>query len=108
MVNDPIFLREAITAYVGTQEKSDNQRTKRSNGKKYGLFATGINHHQPKAQDKCILLCHKHCLGNCEEYMKKTMEERSKLFARKKLFSGCFKQISMSHNARTCSDRRIC
>ena len=25
LVNNPIFLREAINAYVGTQEKSDNQ-----------------------------------------------------------------------------------
>ena len=36
LVNDPVFLREAITTYVGTQEKSDNQRKRRSNSKKYG------------------------------------------------------------------------
>ena len=51
-----------ITAYVGTQEKSDNQRKRRSNSKKYDSFATGINHHQPEVQDKCILSCHKHDL----------------------------------------------
>ena len=30
LVNDPIFSREAITAYVGAQEKSDNQIKRRS------------------------------------------------------------------------------
>ena len=51
LVNNPIFSREAITAYFGTQEKSDNRRKRRSNSKKYGSFATDINH-QPEAQDK--------------------------------------------------------
>ena len=91
MVNNPIFLREAITAYVGTQENSDNQRKRRSNSKKYGSFATGINHHQPEAQDKCILCSHKHDLDKCEEYMKKSIEERRKLLAWKKLCYGCYK-----------------
>ena len=81
LVNVPIFSREAITAYVGTQEKSDNQRKSRSNSKKYGSFATDIDHHQPKAQDKCILCCHKHDLDNCEEYMKKSIEETIKFLA---------------------------
>ena len=43
----------------------------RGNSKKYGSFATNINHHQPEAQAKCILFCDKHDLDNCEEYMKK-------------------------------------
>ena len=45
LVNDPMFLREAITAYVGNQEKSDNQRKRRNSSKKYGSFATDINYH---------------------------------------------------------------
>ena len=94
LVNNPIFSREAITAYVGTQEKSDNQRKRRSNNKKYGSFATDINHHQPEAQEKCILCCHKHDLDNCEEHIKKSIEERSKFLARKKLCYGCYKPIS--------------
>ena len=67
LVNDPIFSREAITAYVGAQEKPDNERKRRSNSKKYGSFATDTDHHQPEVQDKCILCCHKHDLHNCEE-----------------------------------------
>ena len=95
LVNDPIFLREAITAYFGTQEKSDNPRERRSNSKKYGSFATHIDHHQPEAQGKCICCSHKHDLGNCEEYMRKNIEERSKFLAQKKLCYGCYKLISM-------------
>ena len=104
MVNDPIFLREAITAYVITQEKSGNLRKRRSNSKTNGSFATEIDHHQPEAQDKFILSCHKHNLHNCEEYMKKSIEERTKFLAWKKLCYGCYKPISMSHNARTSND----
>ena len=74
LVNDPIFSREAITGYVGTQEKSDNLRKRRSNNKNYGSFATDIDHHQPETQDKCILWCHKHNLDNCEEYKKKSIK----------------------------------
>ena len=105
MVSNLIFLREAITACVGTQENSDNLRKRRSNSKKYGSFATDVDHHQPEAQDKCIYCCHKHDLDNCEEYMRKSIEERSKFLAQKKLCYGCYRLISMLHNARTCSDR---
>ena len=88
------------------EAKSDNHRKRKSN-KKYDSFATYINHHQPEAQDKCILSSHKHNLDNCEEYMKKSIEERSKFLAQK-LCYGCYKPISMWHNARTCNDRQIC
>ena len=40
--------------------------------------------------------------------MKKSIEERSKFVAWKKPSYGCYKPISMSNNARTFSDRRIC
>ena len=99
MVNNPIFLRETVTAYVETQEKSNNQRKRRSNSKKYGSLATDINHHQPEAQDD---------LDNCEKYMKQNSEKRSKFLAQKKLCYGCYKPILMSHNAKTRSDRQIC
>ena len=108
LVNNPTFLREAITAYVGTQDKSDTQRKRRSNSTKYGSFATDINHHQPEVQDKCILCYHKHNLDNCEEYIMKSIEERSKFLAWKKLCYGCYKPISISHNAITCNNRQIC
>ena len=35
LVNNPILLREAITAYVGNQEKSDNQRKRRKQASLY-------------------------------------------------------------------------
>ena len=108
LVKDPIFLREAITAYVGNQEKSDNQRERRNISKKYDSFTTDINHDHPEAQDKCILCSHKHDLDNCEEYMKKSIEERSKFLAQKKLCYGCYKPVLMSHYERACNDRRIC
>ena len=75
---------------------------------KYGSFATDINHHQSEAQDKCIICCHNHDLDNCEEYMKKSIEEKSKFLAWKKLYYSGYKPISMSHNARTCNDRQTC
>ena len=103
MVNHPIFSREAITAYVGNQQKFDNQRKRRSNSKKYGSFATDINHHQPEAQDKCILCSHKHDLDKCEEYMEKSREERSKHVMVVINQFQCH-----AHNAGTSSDKRIC
>ena len=85
LINDPIFSREAITAYIGTQGKSDDRR---NNSKKYGSFATNISHHQPEAQDTCILCIHKHVLDNYENTFP----------ARKTLCYGCHKPIQMSIN----------
>ena len=45
-----------------------------------------------------------HDLDNCEEYMKKSLEEKRKFLAP----YGCYKPISTAHNARPCNDRRIC
>ena len=52
LVNNLISSRETIIAYAGNQEKSDNQRKRRSNSKKYGSCAADISYHQPEAQDK--------------------------------------------------------
>ena len=55
------------------------------------------------------MICgHKHSLDNCEEYMKKIVEERSKLLFQKKLCYGCCKSFSASHNAGTCNETQIC
>ena len=59
------------------------------------------------AQYKCILCSHKHDLNNFNEYVWKSIEERRKFLARKKLCYCCYKPISISHNARTCNDRPI-
>ena len=72
------------------------------------LFAADSNHHQHEARDKCILCCDKHHLENCKEYMKKIIEDWSKFFARKKLWYGSCKPISLSNNVRTCNDKRVC
>ena len=104
LVNDPIFSREAITAYVGTQ-KSDDQRKRRSNNKNYGSFPTNISHYHPEAQEKCIFWSHNYDLSNCQEYMKKSIEQRSKFLARNKLCYGYYKPISLTYNTRTCNGR---
>ena len=39
---------------------------------------------------------------------RRSIEEKIKLLMRKKLCYRCYKPVSMSHNARTCSYRRIC
>ena len=84
------------------------KKEKRSNTKNYGSFSTNISYHQPKAQEKRILCSHKYDLSNCQEYMKKSIEERSKFLARNKLCYGYYKPISMTYNIRTCNDRWIC
>ena len=44
----------------------------------------------------------------CKDFMKKSIEDRSKFLAKNKLCYGSYMPISSDHNARSCKQRRVC
>ena len=61
-----------------------------------------------KSKEVCYLCQNNHDLDKCQEYMKKSLEERSKFLFQKKLCYGCYMPISTDHNSRSCKQRRVC
>ena len=47
-------------------------------------------------------------IENCKYYLQQALEKRSKLVFKKKLFYGCFQEIKKDHNAKNCSNTRLC
>ena len=53
-------------------------------------------------------LCQKdHDLDKCEDFKKKSIEDKSKFLANNKLCYGCYMSIPFDHNARSCKQRRV-
>ena len=54
-------------------------------------------------------LCNEnHDIEDCVFVLQQTLEERGKLLYKRKLCYGCFEEVTMEHNAKSCANRRIC
>ena len=97
LMNDPLFSKEALTDYVNKREVQN-----RRGHTKLKTFVTATNNHPSH-------LCRNdHDLDTCDEFLKKSVEERSKFLYKEKLCYGCYMPISTNHSARTCNQRRTC
>ena len=101
LVNDPLFSKEALSGYVDKREVP----VKKKQLKTYTITA---NENASRLLSSCPLCQRDHDLDKCEDFMKKSIEERSKFLARNKLCYGCYMPISSDHNARSCKQRRVC
>ena len=101
LVNDPLFSKEALSGYVDKREVP----VKRKQLKTYVIAA---NEDTSRLQNSCPLCQRDHDLDKCEDFMKKSVEDRSKFLAKNKLCYGCYTAISSGHNARSCKQRRVC
>ena len=101
LVNDPLFSKEALSGYVDKREVP----LKRKQLKTYVIAA---NEDTSRLQNSCPLCQRDHDLDKCEDFMKKSVEDRSKFLAKNKLCYGCYTAISSGHNARSCKQRRVC
>ena len=101
LVNDPLFSKEALSGYVDKREVP----VKKKQLKTYAITA---NENASRLLSSCPLCQRDHDLDKCEDFMKKSIEERSKFLARNKLCYGCYMPISSDHNARSYKQRRVC
>ena len=56
----------------------------------------------------CPFCSARHDKEECNEFKKLTVNERSKVFFKKKLCYGCCQLIGDGHNSKTCIKRRKC
>ena len=97
LVNDPMFSREALECYSERSEKPSDKRCRRVKS-----LAIEI-----KIGD-CPFCSARHDIMECDEFKKLPVNERSKVFFKKKLCHGCCQLIGDGHNFKTCTKRRKC
>ena len=102
LVNDPFFLRDAVSQFTGKPDKYD--RTDRRQKLK-----TYTNETREGSEPvKCPACDKNHDLEGCQAYLNKSLEDRSKFIYKSKLCYGCLSSISKDHNAKKCKNRRSC
>ena len=93
VATDPIFSREALRI-----QSSDRANTKC----KHTNYKVRSN---ASKVESCILCKGGHDLDDCEEYLKRSIDERRKFLAEKQLCYSCYMP---GHRSRGCSQKRTC
>ena len=101
LANDPLFSKDVLSGYVDQKEAPSKQWQLKT-------YLATAKENSGKSKEVCYLCQNNHDLDECQEYMKKSLEERSKFLFQKKLFYGCYMPISTDHNSWSCKQRRVC
>ena len=91
-----MFSQQAIESFNG---KSGKQPEKRNRLKTLATEAV---------EEEYLICSSTHDIDECEDLKKLPVDERSKVFFKKKLCYGCCKPISHGHNSKSCKKRRKC
>ena len=84
-----------------------NGQEKRGESKGCKALATEVACHHKDLQEKCRMCNSEYDLGKCEEFLKKIWMREANFWQEKKLCYDCYKSISPTCNARTCTTRRV-
>ena len=95
--NNPMFSRQAIESFNRKSEKQSERRNRRLK-----TLATEA------VEEKCPICSSNHDIDECEDLKKLPVDERSKVFFKKKFCYGCCKPISNGHNSKSCKKWRKC
>ena len=117
LVNDPLFSKEGVKFFAETD--SGGRRTETSPGSRreknfkkgdhsVNSYAMGMPEKENKKDTSCHFCEGAHKLDECEEIIKKTVEERSKLIGKKRSCCGCLEPMTKEHNPKTCKQRLTC
>ena len=101
LANNPLFSKDVLSGYVDQKEAP---------GKRWQLktYLATVKEKSGRSKYVYYLCQNDYDLDKCQEYMKKSVEERSKLLFQKKLCYGCYIPISTDYNLRSCKQRRVC
>ena len=117
LVNDPLFSKERVKFFAETgsggrrlETRPGGRREKDFKKGKHSVnsHATGMLEIENKKEASCQFCEGAHKLDECEEIIKKRVEERSKLIGKKKLCYGCLEPMTKEHNAKNCKQRLTC
>ena len=109
LLNDPLFSRDAVSQYQEKKEKYDQKKkvstflakTEIQTNESFKLKAQ-------KQETECPVCGKSHGIEDCEDFLKLGVEERSKMIFKKKLCHGCYQKVSRMHNAKNCTNRKVC
>ena len=100
-MNDPLFSKEASSGYVNKREDP----VKRKQLKAYVITE---NKNSSRSSNSCPLSQRDDNLDKCENFIKKSTEDRSKIFTMSKLYYECYVSIYSGYNSRNCKQRKVC
>ena len=92
-----MFSKEALECYSERSEKPNDKRYSR-------VKSLAV---ETKISD-CPFCSARHDIEECDELKKLPVNERSKVFFKKKLCNGCCQQTGDGHNSKNCTKRRKC
>ena len=107
LVNDPLFSRgfQAVGQY---EEKPLKQQSRSTKYKFQTHVIKEAEDSVKKDKAKCPICDEHHDIEECQVFLSQTMEDRSKTLYKKKLCYGCLGNVSKEHNAKSCTNRRMC
>ena len=110
LMNDPLFSREALHEYTKGPEKQNQRRLRQMKScfVKADKKKDACESSELKSSLKCQFCDGNHDLDDCQFYNELSVEDRSSFLKKNKLCYGCYREITSTHTARTCNNRRIC
>ena len=110
LMNDLLFSRDTLHEYTKGPEKQNQRRLKqmkncfvKADKKKDVCDNSGY-----KSSLKCQFCDGNHDLDDCQFYNELSVEDRSSFLKKNKFCYGCYREITLTHTARTCNNRRVC
>ena len=61
-----------------------------------------------KEEIECPVCGKSYEIEDCADFLKLSIEERSKMIFKKKLCYGCYQKVSRTPNAKNCTNRKVC
>ena len=94
-----MFSREALKDYTDKYDRSSKKRLMKSYAAQ--TPAPAKEETEYTKQSNRHICAGKHDMDNCTVFIKQTVEERSRMLAKRKLCYGCYMPMTADHNART-------
>ena len=101
LATDPLFSKDALNRYLDRKEAPSKRQQLKT-------YLTTAKEKSGKSKDVCYLCQNDHDLDKCQEYMNKSVKERSKFFFQKMLCYECFMPISTDHNSWSSKQKTVC
>ena len=109
LMNDLLFSREALHEYTKGPEKQNQRRLRQMKScfVKADKKKDACESSELKSSLKCQFCDGNHDLDDCQFYNELSVEDRSSFLKKNKLCYGCYREITSTHTARTCNNRRV-
>ena len=109
LLNDPLFSRDAVSQHQEKKEKYDQKKKENTFLAKTDIKANeSFKLKAQKEEIECLVCGKSHGIEDCEYFLKLFIEERSKMIFKKKLCYVCYQKVSRMHNAKNCTNRKVC